>query len=135
MEAPVILNLKRGPIGRPQKRPMKDLFKAFLVKVNPKAPREGRPHREDQKSSTKFFIQGGPKEKVSEKAGSKWMHLDGALMELQPNTALIVVLSPHPKEVPRTSVGPLQGRPPKNVLDPNGVSKVPPIYDPRVFRN
>ena len=47
MEAPVILNLKTGPIGRPQKRPTKDLFKVFLEKVNPKASREGRPHRED----------------------------------------------------------------------------------------
>ena len=56
MEAPVILNLKRGPIGRPQKRPTKDLSKVFPEKVNPKASREGRPHREDPKRSTKVLF-------------------------------------------------------------------------------
>ena len=55
MEAPVILNLKRGPIGRPQKRPTKDLLKVFIEKVNPKAPREGRLHREEAKKGQKKF--------------------------------------------------------------------------------
>ena len=55
MEAPVILNLKRGPIGRPLKRPTKDVFKVFLERVNTKAPRERRPHREDPKKGQKKF--------------------------------------------------------------------------------
>ena len=75
MEAPVILNLKR-----PHERPTKVLFKVFLEKVNPKAPREGRPHREDPKKLNKGFIQGGPEEKASERAGSKWRPLIGALV-------------------------------------------------------
>ena len=61
---------------------MKYLFKVFLEKVNPNAPKEGRPHREDPEKVNKSFIQGGPKEKVSKRAGNIWRPLVGALMEL-----------------------------------------------------
>ena len=135
MEAPVILNLKRGPIGRPQKRPTKDLFKVFLEKVNPKAPREGRPHREDPKKVNKSFIQGGPKEKVSERAGSKWRPLVGALMELQPNRAPIVVWRPPPKEAQKNVWRPLQRRspPPRTFGTPMVLTKLHPCMTPACF--
>ena len=114
MEASI--TLKAGQIARTQKRSTKDLAKAVLENVNPKAPREERAHREDPKKVNKSFIQGGPKKKVNERAGSTWRLLVGG-----PYCSL----ETPPKEAPKTFGGPLQRRPTKNVRDSIGVSKVP----------
>ena len=87
MEAPVIMNLKTGPIGRPQKRPTKDLFKVFLEKVNPKASREGRPHREDLKRLTKVLPKAVLKKRSAkelEANGGPWLEPLWSSSQIEP---------------------------------------------------
>ena len=52
---------KRGPIARIKNANERFIQGCSKKKVYPKAPMEGRPHREDLKKVNESFIQGGPK--------------------------------------------------------------------------
>ena len=108
MEAPVIL--KGGPITRTQN--------------NPKAPREGRPHREDPNKSTKV-----PSKAVLKKSTKELEDHGGPWLE-----AFIVVCNHPPKEAPKSVLeAPSEGGPQER-LGPHGVPKVPPMLHPTALQ-